>query len=47
MDNTTGITYINNMGGTRSVQCNYITREIFYGVKIETYEYNMFHYRVE
>ena len=28
MDNTTGITYINNMGGTKSSLCNAITREI-------------------
>ena len=28
MDNTTGITYINNMGGTKSALCNSITKEI-------------------
>ena len=28
MDNTTGIAYINNMGGTKSDKCNKITKEI-------------------
>ena len=28
MDNTTGIAYINNMGGTKSYKCNEITREM-------------------
>ena len=28
MDNTTGVAYINNMGGTKSYKCNEITREM-------------------